>query len=184
MNKTTNTARALQKTKGKAIKGLKAYIKALELAEGTRVSQQKYRYEISTDGASARIFTAGDNQTVEGTERSLTDWSSIGAPARHALIGLRYTKEQIERTEARVLYTLNVITQEAHISRDGEVLTAYPSTIDAWAEIGKEVERREFESHRAAKEYNNLDAIDFVLSNMVRWGIIRSKTKPDSSEEI
>lgn len=181
MNETSTSARALQKSKGKAIKGLKAYIKALELAEGTRVSQQKYRYEIAADGTSARIYTASDNQTVQDTERPLADWASIGAPARHALIGLRYTKEQIERTQPRVLYTLNVITQEAQISRDGAVLEDYPTSIDAWAEIGKEIERREFESHRAAKEYNNQEAVDFVESNMVRWGIIRSKSKPEQA---
>lgn len=181
MNETSTSARALQKSKGKAIKGLKAYIKALEMAEGTRVSQQKYRYEIAEDGSTARIYTAQDNQTVEGTERPLNDWAAIGAPARHALIGLRYTKDQIERNEPRVLYTLNVITQEANISRDGEVLADHPTTIEAWAEIGREIERREFESHRAAKEYNNREAVDFVESNMVRWGIIRSKSNPDQA---
>ena len=182
MTNTKANTRALQKSKGKAIKGLKAYIKALELAEGNRVSQNKYRYEITEDGSSARIFTVSDNATVEGTDRPLVEWADIGGPARHALIGLRYTKEQLDRTGPRVLYTLNVITQEANITRDGTILEGdeHPTTIDGWAAIGKEIERQQFESMRAAEDYNNTSAVDFVLSNMVRWGIIRSKTRSET----
>ena len=176
-----NSNKALQKSKGLAIKGLKAWIKALEIAEGSRISKQKYRYEIAEDGTTARIYTAADGTTVEGCERSLADWAKIGAPARHALIGLRYTKEQLDREGPRVLYTLDVITQEAHISRDGQVLTDKPTTIESWAQLGREIEKREFESKRAAEEWNNKDAVQHVLENMVRWGIIRQM--PDGSPQ-
>ncbi|MCA9801612.1 MAG: hypothetical protein KC777_06475 [Cyanobacteria bacterium HKST-UBA02] len=171
---------ALKKRKGMAIKGLKAYIKALEIAEGNRQSRARYRYEISQDGESARIFTAADGVTVEGTQRSLADWASIGAPARLALIALRYTKDKLDRPGEPVFYTLNVITGEASITRQGELVSTdetgstLPASTTAWAELGKAIERREFESLRAAKEYRNESAIGIVESNMIRWGIIRA----------
>lgn len=171
--KNTNSNRALQKTKGKAIKGLKAWIKALEMQEGSRKSQGKYRYEIAEDGSTARIFTAADQATVEGTEKPLSEWAAVGVPARHALIGLRHTKESLEQQGPRVLYTLNVLTGEANISRDGTVLEDQPTTIEEWAKLGQEIEKREFDSLKAAKDYAHQGAVDFVLNNMVRWGIIR-----------
>lgn len=175
-----NENRALQKSKGKAIKGLKVYIKALELGEGNRVSKQKYRYEIAEDGSTARVFTAADGVTVEGTDRPLNEWAKIGSQARHALIGLRFTKEKLDREAGRVLYTLNVITEEANITRRGELVEGQPTTIEEWAKLGKEIERREFDSKKAAEDYNNQEAVDFVLANMVRWGIIRALPQDES----
>lgn len=170
-----NTAadRGLQKRKGMAIKGLKAWIKALELNEGVKVSAHTYRYEIAANGETARIYLAATGATVEGTERSLADWADSGKPCRLALIGLRYTKDQLERDGDRVLYTMNVITREAFLSRRGERLTDQPSTIEAWAEIGKPIEKREFESLRVAMDYHNEEAAASVKANMIRWGIIR-----------
>ena len=177
-----NENRALQKSKGKAIKGLKAYIKALELGEGYRVSKQKYRYEIAEDGSTARVLTAADGVTVEGTERPLAEWAKIGTEARHALIGLRFTKDKLDRQGARVLYTLNVITQEANITQRGDLVEDQPTTIAEWAKLGKTIEQREFESKRAAEDYNNADAVQTVIDNMVRWGIIRTPPKDAASE--
>ncbi|MBZ0185356.1 MAG: hypothetical protein K8F91_03815 [Candidatus Obscuribacterales bacterium] len=171
---------ALKKRKGMAIKGMKAYIKALEMAEGTRQSRSAYRYEINADGVNARILLSADGTTVDGTERSLTDWAVIGTPARLALIALRYTKDKLDQPGQPVFYTLNVITGDANITFNGEVMTSddngnpLPSTFKDWAELGKPIERREFESLRAAKEYRNEDAIALVEKNMIRWGIIRA----------
>lgn len=178
----TSNDRTLQKRKGMAIKGLKAWIKALELNEGVKVSERKYRYEISPTGETARIYLAADGTTVDGTERSLTDWADSGKPCRLALIGLRHTKDQLERDGDRVLYTLNVITGEATLTRKGERIADQPTTIEAWAEIGKPIEKREFESLRVALEYRNHDAAATVKANMVRWGIIRPEKDGQSAE--
>jgi len=170
-----NTAgdRALQKRKGMAIKGLKAWIKALELNQGVKVSEHTYRYEIAGNGETARIYLAATGATVEGTERTLAEWADTGKPCRLALVGLRYTKDQLERDGDRVLYTLNVTTGEAFLSRRGERLTDHPTTIEAWAELGKPIEKREFESLRVALDYHNEEAAASVKANMIRWGIIR-----------
>ncbi len=182
---TTNSAtdRALQKRKGMAIKGLKAWIKALEMNEGTEVSQHKYRYEILEDGPAARVYLSENGTTVEGTHRSLEEWAAIGKPARLALIGLRFTKDQVERDGDRVKYTMNVISGEAFLSRRGTRLEPHPSTIDGWSPIGKEVENKEFESLRIAKDYGNKDAAEAVRTNMVRWGIIRPLVETANSDE-
>lgn len=172
--------RALQKRKGMAISGLKAYIKGLELKDGVKVSQHEYRYEIAASGDTARVYVAATGSTV--SERTLTEWADLGKPCRLALIGLRYTKDQLERDGDRVLYTLNVHTGEAHLSRRGEILTDQPTTIEAWAAIGKPIEKREFESLRVALDYHNEEAAASVKANMVRWGIIRA-TKGGQSDE-
>lgn len=173
---TTNSAndRTLQKRKGMAIKGLKAWIKALEMNEGTEVSQHKYRYEILEDGPAARVYLSETGATVPATHRTLEEWAAIGKPARLALIGLRFTKDQVEQKDGdRVKYTMNVISGEAFLSRRGTRLDNHPTAIDGWAPIGKEVENKEFESLRIAKDYGNKDAAEAVRANMVRWGIIR-----------
>lgn len=171
-NHNTND-RALQKRKGMAIKGLKAWIKALELNEGVKVSERKYRYEISPAGDTARILLAKDGTTVDGTERPLASWVEIGKPCRLALIGLRYTKDQLERDGERVIYTLNIVSGEAYLTLKGERVNDQPQTIEDWAAIGGPVEKREFESLRVALEYRNDEAADAIKANMVRWGIIR-----------
>ncbi len=180
MNNTND--RALKTRKGMAIKGLKAWIKALELNENVRVSQQKYRYEIAEDGSRARIFLSANSETVEGTDRSLEDWANIGRPARLALIGLRYTKDQLELGGDRVQYTMNVITGEAILARNGQNLSDQPTTIDGWADLAKPIEKTKFESLRMAQEWGNKDAEDSVIAEMVRWGIIRPR-KPGSDDQ-
>ena len=172
-SKTTTTQdRSQRKRTGLAIEGLKAWIKALEIAEGTRVSQRKYLYEIDQENQSARIIERATGSVVDGSDRSLADWASVGGPARHALIGLRYTKDQVERDGERVWYTMNIITGEAFLSHGGEPLADHPQTVDGWVEIAKPVEKREFDSLRAARDYNNHDAAEQVLASMIRWGII------------
>ena len=90
------------------------------------------------------------------------------------------TKDKLDRPGEPVFYTLNVITGEASITRQGELVSTdetgstLPASTTAWAELGKAIERREFESLRAAKEYRNESAIGIVESNMIRWGIIRA----------
>ncbi len=180
MANNVNNDRTLQKRKGMAIKGLKAWIKALELNEGVKVSERKYRYEISANGETARVYLAADGSTVEGTERSLADWAETGRPCRLALIGLRYTKDQLERDGERVIYTLNVVSGEAYLTCKGERITDQPQTIQAWAEVGKPIEKREFESLRVALEYRNSEAAESVKANMIRWGIIRPATEGQS----
>lgn len=171
---TSSGDRSLQKRKGMAIKGLKAHIKGLELNDNVRVSQHTYRYEIAANGETARIYLAATGVTVEGTERPLSDWADKGKPCRLALIGLRYTKDQLERDGDRVLYTLNVLTGDAYLARrNGEKVADLPTTITAWAEIGKPIEKREFESLRVAMDYHNQEAAASVKANMIRWGIIR-----------
>ncbi len=168
-----NTDRALQKRKGMAIKGLKAWIKALEMNAGVKVSEHTYRYEIAADGETARVYLSSTGNTVEGTERPLQEWADVGKPCRLALIGLRYTKDQLERDGDRVLYTLNVITGEAYLSRRDQRLNDQPSTIQGWVEVGKPIEKKEFESLRVAMDYHNDEAAESVKANMIKWGIIR-----------
>lgn len=181
-NTSTAGDRALQKRKGMAIKGLKAHIKALELNANVKVSEHTYRYEIAANGETARIYLAATGATVENTERTLADWADTGKPCRLALIGLRYTKDQLERDGDRVLYTLNVLTGEAFLSRRGEKVDGLPTTITGWAEVGKPIEKREFESLRVAMDYHNQEAADSVKANMIRWGIIRPAKDGQSGE--
>jgi len=183
------------KDKGFAIRGLKAYIKSLELAEGSRISQRKYRYEIAEDGLSARITTAADSAEVEGTNKSISDWAAIGRPARLGLIGLRAKREELMETGARVLYTLDVRTGEACLTSNGEPVAELPTTIEEWAKIGREVEKplydalkRHQQSRQIALDYSNAEAvaeedgnINAVKAKMERYGIIRAQ-RPASED--
>ena len=175
--------KALKTRKGMAIKGLKAWIKALELAEGARVSQQRYRYEIADNGLTARIYTSDDNSTVEGTERPLEDWANVGRPARLALIGLRHQKDQMERAGDRVQYTMNIVSGEAYLARNGARLEDHPVTVEGWAEFARPIEKAQFESLRVAQDWGNKDAEESVMADMIRWGIIRPHKSAQSESQ-
>ena len=164
-----------QKEVGFAIHGLRAYIKALELAKGVRVSTTEFRYEISADRVSARIVLSADSTEVEGTNKPLTEWSTIGKQARLGLIGLRAEKETIRTAGQNVQYTLNVLTGEAHLSSNGTVVEDKPLTIKDWAVKGREVEKRLFESLNGALEFGCDDAAANVRADMIRLGVIRER---------
>ncbi len=181
MNTTNNLAR---KTVGHAIHGLRPYIKALELAKGDQVSQFEFRYQISEDRGSACILrnpTPGtetplnDWLIVEGSERSISEWAQIGKQARLAFIALKSTKEQLRLKNDHVQFTLNVLTDEAFLSRNGEVLSDHPTTIAGWAPLGRDVEVRYFESYHAAIDWNNPTAAAGVRATMEKLGILRSE---------
>ncbi len=181
MNTTRNLAR---KTVGLAIHGLRPYIKALELSQGDSVSKGEFRYDISEDSGSARILrnpnpgsntSLNDWVTVDGTERSISDWAQIGKQARLAFIALKSIKEKLRLHDDQVQFSLNVLTDEAHLTRKGELLTDYPTTIAGWAPLGHEVEVRYFESYNAAIEWNNPTAAAEVRATMERLGILRSE---------
>jgi hypothetical protein len=169
------TRNTKQKEVGFAIHGLRAYIKALELAQGVRVSKNEYRYEIAADRLSARIVASADQTEVEGTSRPLTEWSKLGKQARLGLIGLRSEKEQSHQSGDHVQYTLNVITNEAFLSKNGTRVEEKPQTIDEWAKTGREIEKRLFESLNGALEYNCDDAAKTVRAEMIRLGVIRER---------
>lgn len=180
----TTTSNLARKLVGHAIHGLRPYIKALEIAKGDHVSQGEFRYQISEDHGSARIIRnpvlgaetpLSQWLTVEGTERSIADWAEVGKQARLAFIGLKATKEKLRLENDHVQFTLNVITGVAHVSRRGEVLTEYPTTISAWAPVGREVEIRYFESYNAALDWNNPAAAAGVRATMEKLGILRSE---------
>jgi hypothetical protein len=180
----TTTSNFARKTVGHAIHGLRPYIKALEVARGITVSQGEFRYVIAEDRGSARIVCnpcpaeetpLSQWVTVEGTERAISDWAQIGKQVRLAFIGLKATKEKHRLDSDHLQFRLNVLTGEACLSRDGEVLSEYPTTIADWAPVGREVEVRYFESYNAAIEWNNLTAAAGVRATMERLGILRSE---------
>jgi hypothetical protein len=165
-------ARALKKAKGFMIFGLKSWVKALELADGSKKSNGKYRYVVTPDASSGHILVAADNTVVEGTDRSREDWAKIGQPARLASIGLRAAKDELDAAE-RVEYTFNVITGEAYLSRRGQRVAGQPETIAAWAEIGHPVETALFEQLFAAQEWGNTTAEEVTRARMIKLGVIR-----------
>ncbi len=174
--KITNPSdRAAQKMKGQAIQGLKAWIKALEIAENDRVSKNKYRYQIAEDGSTANIFLTADGSIVDGSLRSLADWAKIGAPSRLGLIALRFTKDELEQGGDRVEYTLNVITGEAYLSRRGVRIEDKPQTVAGWAELGRPIEKRFFQSYNMALEFNNKEAAELERARMIKYGIFRPR---------
>lgn len=173
-----------RKTVGHAIHGLRPYIKALEVAQGTTTSVGEFRYEVSSDRTSARILrnpTPGSDTAqsdwlvVEGTERSIEDWAQIGKKARLAFIGLKETKEKLRLQSDHVQFTLNVLTGEAFLSRGGAVLGDYPAKIDDWAPIGRAAEVLYFESYNVALKWSNASAADEVRAHMEKVGILRSE---------
>jgi hypothetical protein len=169
------TRNTKQKEVGFAIHGLRAHIKALELANGVRVSKNEYRYEIAADRLTARIVVTADQSEVEGTSRPLADWSKLGKQARLGLIGLRSEKEKSHQAGDHVQYTLNVVTGEAYLSKNGVRVEDKPQTIEEWAKLGREVEKLLFESLNGALEYNCDDAAKTVRAEMIRLGVIRER---------
>ncbi|MBS1993328.1 MAG: hypothetical protein JSS86_11275 [Cyanobacteria bacterium SZAS LIN-2] len=171
-------ARALKKAKGFMIFGLKSWVKALELADGSKRSNGKYRYVVTPDASSGHIVLADGGGVVEGTVRSREEWAKIGQPARLASIALRAAKDELDQIE-RVEYTFNVVTGEAFLSRRGQRLADRPETISAWAEIGHPIETALFEQLTAAQEWGNKGAEDATRARMIKLGVIR----PPKAEE-
>jgi len=165
-------ARALKKAKGFMIFGLKSWVKALELADGSKRSIGKYRYVVTPDASSGHIVLTESGTVVEGTDRSREEWAKVGQPARLASIALRAAKDELEAVE-RVEYTFNVITGEAFLSRRGQRVAGRPETISAWAEIGHPVETALFEQLFAAQEWGNKAAEDATRARMIKLGVIR-----------
>jgi hypothetical protein len=165
-------ARALKKAKGFMIFGLKSWVKALELSDGSKRSVGKYRYVVTPDASSGHIVLTESGVVVEGTERSREEWAKVGQPARLASIGLRAAKDELDAVE-RVEYTFNVISGEAYLSRRGQRIAGRPETISAWAEIGHPVETALFEQLFAAQEWGNKSAEDTTRARMIKLGVIR-----------
>ncbi len=121
-------AKALKKAKGFMIFGLKSWVKALELADGSKRSLGKYRYVVTPDASRGHIVVAESGIVVEGTDRTREEWAKIGQPARLASIALRNAKDELDALE-RVEYTFNVVTGEAYLSRRGSAF-GWPSRDD------------------------------------------------------
>lgn len=180
-----------QKEVGFAIHGLRAYIKALELSQGVIESKNEYRYEIAADRNSARVVRSAEQVEIEGTNRPLADWAGIGKEARAGLIGLKAEKDILRGKGEHVKYSLNVLTQEAYLSSGWERLEGYPQSIGEWAKRGHEVERKMFESLKAASEHGIEDVEAIIRKDMIRLGIFREprgqsveSAQPATSDEF
>jgi hypothetical protein len=172
-NPMTDIRNVKQKEVGFAIHGLRAHIKALELSQGKSESKNEYRYEIASDRNSARVVRSEDQTEVEGTNRVLAEWASIGKEARAGLIGLKAEKDALRTKGEHVKYSLDVLTQEAYLSQNGQRLEGHPQSIADWAKKGYDVERKMFESLKAAVEYGIEDVEASVRQEMIRLGIFR-----------
>lgn len=173
--------KAAKKAKGFMIFGLKSWIKALEMTEGTKKSQGKFRYEVAADAASGRIVLISDGSVVEGTQKTRDQWAAIGKPARLASIGLRARKEELEFAfKERVEYTFDVTTGQATLTRANVLVEGEATTIDAWAEKGQSVEKSLFQQLNVALEWGNAQAAETTRERMVKYGVIR---KPVSGQD-
>lgn len=179
--------RSAKKEKGFMIFGLKSHIKALEMAEGQKKSVGKYRYVIDAEATSGKVVLASDGSTVDGTERTRSEWSAVGRPARLASIALRATKDDVEQsTQARVEYHFNVISGEAYLTVAGERLDnvgdiVCPATISDWARLGRPIEQALFQQLNAARDYGNTSAEEITRAKMIKYGVIR-KPRAEESE--
>ena len=186
MNTNTNrTARsndpaaAIKKAKGFMIFGLKSWIKALEMSEGNKKSEGKFRYEVSEDASSGRIVRTADGSEVEGTARTRDQWAAVGRPARLASIGLRARKEELEnQLKERVEYTFDVTTGDARLTRNGELVADEPTTIADWAVKGQAVEKSLFLQLNVAIEWGIQIAADTTRDRMIKYGVIRKPVVP------
>lgn len=176
-----DTRNSKQKEVGFAIHGLRAYIKALELNAGVRVSKNEFRYEIAEDRNSARIVRSADGTEIDGTSRTLADWAKLGKDCRRGLIGLRDAKEKQQLAGQTVHYTLNAISGEAYLSLNGQRLDTHPQTIAEWSVLGREVERGMFDSLNAALEFGASEAAASVRADMVRLGVIRERRTTEAA---
>ncbi len=171
----------LKKAKGSMIFGLKSWIKALEMADGSKKSEDKYCYDVAADASTGCIRLKADGSIVEGTFKSRDEWAAIGKPARLASIGLRSRKDEREsENKERVEYTFNVMTGEAHLSKGGVVITSEPVGIAAWAAVGQPVEVRLFQQLNVAREWGMEEAFNTTRERMIKYGVIR---KPPVSAE-
>lgn len=168
---------------GFAIHGLRAYIKALELSKGVQVSTKEYRYDIALDRTTARIVTSADSAEVEGTNRSLADWAKIGKDSRLGLIGLKSEKDEFRAKGEHVQYTLNVLTGDAYLSKNGQRLEDQPQTIADWAKKGRDVERQLFNSLNAAVDHCIDDVAEELRKKMIRLGVIREPRAQSAAGE-
>jgi len=164
----------LKKAKGSMIFGLKSWIKALEMADGSKKSEDKYCYDVAADASTGCIRLKADGSIVEGTFKSRDEWAAIGKPARLASIGLRSRKDDLEaELKERIEYTFNVMTGEAFLCRAGVVMADEPNGIAAWAAVGQPVEVRLFQQLNIAREYGNQTAFQVTRERMIKYGVIR-----------
>jgi len=201
--KTSNTA----KLRGFAIKALKAFVKALEMKDGEQKSTGRYRYEIPENGTTARIYVTETGETVPGFERTLDEWAADGKRIRLAFIGLLDAKIALDdqarqaREGGYARYTLNAITGEAYVSRNGARISelpdtqkqllareqgnaqAAPETIDGWALIGRPVEKYYFEGLKAAQDYGSENGVAEYREKMIARGIIRDPQRDKRSAQ-
>lgn len=200
METKNNTA----KLRGFAIKALKAFVKALEMKDGEQKSSGRYRYEIPEQGTTARIYVTETGETVPGFERSLEEWAKDGKRIRLAFIGLLDAKIALDeqarqaREAGYARYTLNAITGEAYISRNGARVSELPDTqqkllspsvnanpvpetIDGWALIGRPVEQYYFEGLKAAQDYGSENGVAEYREKMIARGIIRDPQREKRS---
>lgn len=168
----TTPDRQLKKEQGFMVFGLKSHIKALEMADGHKKSQGKYRYVVADDASTARIIIAADESTVPGTDRTRQEWARIGRPARLASIALKATKDELESL-GRVEYTFNVTTGDAYLTVRGQRVTDRPTTVEEWAKIGAPLEKSLFEQLAVARDYGNAAAEAATREKMERYGVIR-----------
>jgi hypothetical protein len=167
-----NPDRQLKKEQGFMVFGLKSHIKALEMAEGHKKSQGKYRYVVADDASSARIINAADESTVPCTDRTRQEWARIGRPARLASIALKAAKDEME-SQGRVEYTFDVTTGDAYLTVRGQRVLDRPTTIEDWAKIGAPLEKALFEQLTVARDYGNVQAEAATRQKMERYGVIR-----------
>jgi len=177
----SNQTKNAGKLTGFAIIALRATIKALELNSGQSRSNGEYRYEIPKQTSpdqtlTARIYRVATGEDVEGFNLSLEEWAKSGKQIRLAFIGLKSEKINLEDGEAKsgsVRYTLNAISGQASLSRNGTPISDKPTTIADWAKIGRDVEKPLFESLKAAQEYGSKDGEEEARAKMIALGIIR-----------
>lgn len=192
------------KLRGTAIIALRAFIKALEMADGEDHTE-RYRYEFMDDGTKARIFVTATGETVADHCRPLEEWAKVGKQVRLAFIGLKDAKIELDE-EAKeapgtgyARYTLNVVTGGAYIERKGErlgevparlqaryelikvQLPGMPATIEDWARVGREVEKPLFEELKQVSGFGAQYA-ESARAKMIARGIIRAPRTDDNTD--
>jgi hypothetical protein len=195
------TQNANWKIIGQAIVALRAIIKVLELEahsgqqyrydiSADRTQARIYDATAAPGEKSSNWGQSSDNQVIAQTQKTLTEYAEQGKPIRLANIGLKDMKLALEKRAVdqgkpiKVIYSYNALTQEAGLTQKGQPILEIPvknspSTIPAptsiagWAKIGREVEKRYFESLTAAQEYGSTSAIETTRAEMIERGIIR-----------
>ena len=178
--------KAKSKLFGAAIIGMRVFIKALELEEGQNQlkSQGWYRYQIDESRTTAFIYdTRVDGKVEKIVEMTIEEWAEHGKEMRLALIGLKATKAELEEKEEEehvtVLFKLNVISGEAHLSNNGIVVAGLPTNIEDWADIGAAVEERMFRMLREADRSGSESNVWAIKAIMQELGILLSREQSD-----